>query len=561
MDDATARHYRTRSSQMADIYHSVDSIHLPHLVTLLRPGDRVLDIGCGTGRDVQWLRERGFDAVGVDATEEMLNQGRRRYNLAGEHISRDTLPALATVRGQFEAVTCISVLHHIGPTELLDALYRLRSLLAPGGFLVIKTPVRHSDVRGDRHADGRYYTLRNPSEYRFFLERLGLRRTASFDEHHDATDSDSCAQVFAAPLGTELNPMETVESVLWDDRKVNTYKFALIRAVADLASRRTRVGRWVDDGRVAIPTSEIAERWLEYYWPLIEPTAEPAILLGQKIKGKQDMAFRKSLEGLARRWSGLGGYTAFRAAMERGILEESEIAEVKSLIGVISRAIEQPVRYAGNDRTGKNLFEKSGRAIIISGPLWTELALMGRWVEDSVLLRWAEFVASLKHQDPSVTPEVVLSLLLRPRRNDHDTSIARSAYHGALDKTGALTCVWTEQPIKTGKNLAVDHAIPWSLWFTNALWNLLPVQTGVNASKSDRLPTRTLVESRRDRIEASWEILWQREPTMFRAHAGKLIGQSMDDFGRHDRNVLFDAFKNSIEFTAANRSVKRWEPE
>jgi hypothetical protein len=55
----------------------------------------------------------------------------------------------------------------------------------------------------------------------------------------------------------------------------------------------------------------------------------------------------------------------------------------------ISRGIYQPVRYAGNIRTGKKLLEIEGKGVLVSDPLRTELALMGRWIEDSILLRWA----------------------------------------------------------------------------------------------------------------------------------------------------------------------------
>ncbi|TVR91539.1 MAG: hypothetical protein EA428_05430 [Spirochaetaceae bacterium] len=41
----------------------------------------------------------------------------------------------------------------------------------------------------------------------------------------------------------------------------------------------------------------------------------------------------------------------------------------------------------------------------------------------------------------------------------------------------------------------VDHAIPWSLWRSNELWNMLPALPQANNEKRDKLPTR--VPSRR----------------------------------------------------------------
>jgi hypothetical protein len=366
-----------------------------------------------------------------------------------------------------------------------------------------------------------------------------------------------------APLEAGLNSMETVESILWDDHKVNTYKFALIRALADLATHRTQVGTWLPDGRVAIPLDQIAERWIEYYWPLVAPRSShrgDGILLGQLISGKQDMTFRRSLTELTEVWRDAGGYPAFRAAADRNVLSAQQHQMLTRVYPDIRRAIAQPVKYAGNARTGKQLFEMRGSSVITRGSLWTELALMGRWIEDSVLLRWADFVAGLKHQNSAVSSEEILGLLLAPRRTDHDTSIARGVYGSTIETSGGLECVWSGVTIAGARHMEVDHAIPWAMWFSNDLWNLLPAHRTVNNTKRDKLPSRPLIESSRARISASWEMLWEAEPTMFGLHAARLVGEPLHTFDRRRRAELFDMFKNSIEFTAANRAAERWAP-
>ena len=177
---------------------------------------------------------------------------------------------------------------------------------------MIKVPVAHPESDGTTHRDGRPYRLRPPGEYRFVLERLGLRQSAAWDEEHAATGSSWQVQVYVAPAGGQLQPIETVESILWDDRKVNTYTFALVRALAELAVTRSARGRWSSDGRVRIPVADIAERWISFYWSLVEPRAEQTILLGQRVSGRQDMAFRAALAELAGRWEELGGYAGQR---------------------------------------------------------------------------------------------------------------------------------------------------------------------------------------------------------------------------------------------------------
>jgi hypothetical protein len=104
----------------------------------------------------------------------------------------------------------------------------------------------------------------------------------------------------------------------------------------------------------------------------------------------------------------------------------------------------------------------------------------------------------------------------------------------------------------------VDHALPWSLWRSNDLWNLLPVESAVNSQKGARLPSRTRVESRRSSILSSWQILFEAEREVFLAHARSFIGTDLGtanarDFGRSMQSELFAAFKDALEYTAVNR--------
>jgi ubiquinone/menaquinone biosynthesis C-methylase UbiE len=54
------------------------------LMKSFRPGDRVLDIGCGTGVDARFLAERGIDVIACDTSKQMLNVAARRM-LATPH--------------------------------------------------------------------------------------------------------------------------------------------------------------------------------------------------------------------------------------------------------------------------------------------------------------------------------------------------------------------------------------------------------------------------------------------------------------------------------------------
>jgi len=103
---------------------------------------RVLDAGCGTGYGSILLREgsRVRDVVGVDRDARAIAWARRYYGARDiAHVCRDLLsPSLAGL-GPFDGIACLEVLEHLPEPERL--LQRLDHVLAPGGRLVVSTPL------------------------------------------------------------------------------------------------------------------------------------------------------------------------------------------------------------------------------------------------------------------------------------------------------------------------------------------------------------------------------------------------------------------------------------
>jgi ubiquinone/menaquinone biosynthesis C-methylase UbiE len=102
-----------------------------------RPGERVLDLGCGTGRFVAALREAGADPVGVDLAETALERARR--NVPGADL-RLVAPdgSLPLGHGEVDLVWCSEVLEHVPDTVAF--LTEVRRVLRNGGRLLVTVP-------------------------------------------------------------------------------------------------------------------------------------------------------------------------------------------------------------------------------------------------------------------------------------------------------------------------------------------------------------------------------------------------------------------------------------
>jgi ubiquinone/menaquinone biosynthesis C-methylase UbiE len=108
----------------------------------LRPGDRVLDVGCGTGRLAMVFGDRvapGGSVDGIDAAAEMIKRATGRASKHGMPVTFQVALAqqLPFPDVTFDAVACILALHHVADDDQLTAVQEMYRVLKPGGRLLI----------------------------------------------------------------------------------------------------------------------------------------------------------------------------------------------------------------------------------------------------------------------------------------------------------------------------------------------------------------------------------------------------------------------------------------
>lgn len=142
----------------------------------VRPGTRVLDVGCGVGRWSCRLAARGASVTGVDLSPTMIGQARRRAAAQGVaarcRFVAQNLAALE-VDGRFDLILGVTVLQHIlEPESLRAAVQHLASHLATDGTLIL---LEAAPERVVTRCDSPVFRARQRPEYRRLFEACGLR--------------------------------------------------------------------------------------------------------------------------------------------------------------------------------------------------------------------------------------------------------------------------------------------------------------------------------------------------------------------------------------------------
>jgi SAM-dependent methyltransferase len=140
---------------------------LQHAVN--RPDARLLDCGCGTGANVEWLDMYGR-AFGFDLTEVGLRigqeSGRRR-------LARASVTAVPFPTGAFDVVTSFDVLYALEDPQETQAIAEMYRLLRPGGHAIVNVAALQM-LRGDHSAFGGEVRRYSRDELRAHLEAAGF---------------------------------------------------------------------------------------------------------------------------------------------------------------------------------------------------------------------------------------------------------------------------------------------------------------------------------------------------------------------------------------------------
>jgi 2-polyprenyl-3-methyl-5-hydroxy-6-metoxy-1,4-benzoquinol methylase len=105
-----------------------------------RQGERVLDVGCGSGVFAARLAERGARVVAIDSNQDAIAYARRAFGRPGLDYECGVLEELAFSPASFDRVVCLEVIEHIEIDRTRTLLGDLRRILRQGGRLTLTTP-------------------------------------------------------------------------------------------------------------------------------------------------------------------------------------------------------------------------------------------------------------------------------------------------------------------------------------------------------------------------------------------------------------------------------------
>ena len=115
-----------------------------HFCSLIKRGGKILDVGCGAGRDCAYFIKKGYETTGVDLSDKLLEIARETVPEAT--FLKQDIRALSFLPNSFDGIWACASLLHIKHYEILATLRSWFTLLKSGGILFIHVKKGEGEV-------------------------------------------------------------------------------------------------------------------------------------------------------------------------------------------------------------------------------------------------------------------------------------------------------------------------------------------------------------------------------------------------------------------------------
>lgn len=363
-----------------------------------------------------------------------------------------------------------------------------------------------------------------------------------------------------------------ISKIIERDSKVSTYKFALLRGTIDVIIENSPYIR-IENGRVFIPLALLIEKWILYYYPLLESK----VYIPQ-IQGNNNLAFETQFKKIIIEYSLRGGFSAFYNDLRNKGIAEDLKDDYWNLLKKLKETItKNPMQYIGRslDSGFYSIFQYKNTQRVTRPksldlneiiPVFGEFSIpqeyfnvfqiLGSFIggQDSILFKWAEF--SIKTSKSKIPIEKVLNDVLKSPITTRDVRESKKLYKNILKKDSSVYCVWTDKIIE---KYDVDHVIPFSIWKNNDLWNLLPSTPKINGDKRDLIPSIGLIEKRKDLIIYYWELISEVHQDRFEREIKLALLGNTPIHNWKEKGI--ESLKSSCNYLSSKRGFEEWNPK
>jgi len=365
--------------------------------------------------------------------------------------------------------------------------------------------------------------------------------------------------------------LSQINRIIEHDKISSTYKFALLKNTIDACQRYDHLIK-VDGDKAIIPLGLIIEGWIFDYFPFVFNGIRQqnrGNILNSNIEVLYEELFAyMNLDPNRTIWN--DAYAKlYLQYLNLELDSQQSILMIKLAKQMAITITTMPMRYSGNNdyeiyqpstTTFGNIpvTEKFNREFLIENfgtfTIQKEHYQIFRYMGQSlygsstIARRWRETTYAL-NRDEFATDKID-AMIYKTIFTDRNTNIGRQFL------PEDCYCVWSGKKLTNGR-YDVDHVLPYSIWFNNDLWNLLPCDRKINSKKSDKIPSPELILKQKDLIISYWDIYEKKAKELFEYQVRSSL--SPKEYTFTNKPQLIEALSEKAHYLISKRGYSAFK--
>jgi len=341
--------------------------------------------------------------------------------------------------------------------------------------------------------------------------------------------------------------LRQINYIIEHDSASSTYKYVLLKSVINASQKYDHLIN-IENNRANIPLGLIVEQWILDYMPFVFKDilqgSSKTIVLDKPITDIYNNIFKLLNLDTSVEW--VYGYMQFTKALQNPSMSIALSNEFLKLSKKIAdKIVNMPMKF-----TGKSEYEfftpkryKFGSVKLNNNEIYNSSFLVSdfgyfsiseqhynifRYLgqtlygTSTIMAKWKQKTNSLNANQETIKD--IIEKLSSDTLEIRETASIRKILSREKE------CIWSGKELQ-GTNYDVDHVLPFSVWFNNDLWNMLPTDRVLNQQKKKaKIPTRKLIENRAEVIINYWNDYQQAMPLLFKSQIEvALIGKDVNE--------------------------------
>lgn len=160
----TISYYESNAKSLVKRYESADvsEIHKLLLEVFLKKS-YLLEIGCGSGRDANFMIKNDYKIIGIDASKKMIAEAKNIHPLLINSLQVNNIPEELNFENKsFDGIYSIATLMHLEINSIVKVINKIFNYLKVEGLFLFSVSIKRDDINSDfKDNNGRHFTTMN----------------------------------------------------------------------------------------------------------------------------------------------------------------------------------------------------------------------------------------------------------------------------------------------------------------------------------------------------------------------------------------------------------------